>query len=225
MFSFQSSSFFPALTLDSLRQSIPTFDNIYQGHLQSAKFDVVKAANFKSLKGRLIFVHRLLKERQELASETRADLIQALFSGDLRRAKQISSNSDKPQGAGKGSLFKFLPVTGLVSKGIQKYSLQREMKELAEGVSDSDFLLNIKGISDEDLRIPIQEAEELAHTQLSSSIDTTVGKVTRAMLAQQAAYKQSIRREVEANERKALSRILVNFIQDINKCSVGQSDS
>jgi len=187
----------------------------------------VKGTDFKRLKERLIFIRDHLKGRQELASEKRAELIQALFSeGDLHRAQQIFSKSDQHKDAGQGSWLSPLADLFSLSKGRDEDSLQKEMKKLAKGVSDSDFLLDIKGITDEDLRTPVQEAEALAHTQLSSLIDRTVGKMTHAILwAQQDACKQSIRREVEANERTALGRTLVDFIRDINKCSMGRRNS
>jgi len=169
----------------------------------------------------------VLKGRQGLASEKRAELVQALFSeGDLRRAQQISLNSDKQKDAGKGSWFSPVTVFFAPSTGPDEDSLRKEMKKLANSVSDSAFLLDIKGIIDEDLRIPIQEAEVFARTQLSSLIDTTVKKTTHVMLrAQQDAYKQSIQREFESKKTKALGRMLVDFIRDINKCYIGRGNS
>ncbi|KAI9511015.1 hypothetical protein F5148DRAFT_1281300 [Russula earlei] len=206
---------------DFLR-SIPNFGDIYRQYVGNAKFDVVKGANFKALKERLIFVRHLLKEHKELSPENRTELIQAILSdGDLRRAQQASLQSNKFEETGQGYVLSPIPDWRYSPMGPDEESLRKEMTKMTNAVSDSKFLQELKGIDDDDLAAPIHEALALAHTQLSSSIDRTVKNMTLAMLwAQEEGCKSSIRLEVEAKERKALSSVLVTFIRDINKSAV-----
>jgi hypothetical protein len=105
-------------------------------------------------------------------------------------------------------------------------SLRKEMRRIANGISDSDFLLELKGIEDEGLKVPIQEAVALVNTQLASLVDTTVNKLTHAVLRmQQDECKKSVKLEVEVEKRKVLGGALVNFIRDINKNSTGRQTS
>jgi hypothetical protein len=100
------------------------------------------------------------------------------------------------------------------------------MKKIANDISDSDFLLGLKGVQDEQLKNPIQEAVALACTQLSSSIDAMVKKLTHAVLRmQQDECKKNIQLEIETKQRKMMGGALINFIRDINKNSVGRRTS
>jgi len=97
---------------------------------------------------------------------------------------------------------------------------------MANGISDADFLLELKGVDDEDLKAPTQEAVDLAHTQLSLSIDAAVKKMTPAVLQmQQDECKKGIQQQVETEQRNALHGALVNFIRDVNKNSAGRRTS
>ncbi|KAI9511011.1 hypothetical protein F5148DRAFT_1274479 [Russula earlei] len=199
--------------IGDFRRSIPKFGDIYRQHVGKAKFDVVKGANFKALKERLVFVRRLLKEHKELSPENRTELIQAILSdGDLRRAQQIFPQSDKHKEAGKGYLS-VISDWWYSPRGTDEDSLRKEMTKMANAVSDSKFLQELKGIDDDDLAAITREA-------------LTVKNMTHAMLwAQEEGCKSSIRLEVEAKERKALSSGLVTFIRDINKSAVGRRNS
>ncbi|KAI9460706.1 hypothetical protein F5148DRAFT_1276740 [Russula earlei] len=222
---------FPSIERDALSSLVRVDrDSDLRQELARKKFNMfnaVKGPDFKALKERLIFVRHLLNEHKELAPGIRTELIQAILSdGDIRRARQVVLKSDKHKETGKGSFFSAISDWWSSSKIPDEDSLRREMKKIASGVSDPKFLSELKGIDDDDLTGPVQEALVLAHTQLSSSIDKTVKTMTHAMLrAQEEACKISIRREVETKERKALSSALVNFIHDINRSSFGQRTS
>jgi hypothetical protein len=100
------------------------------------------------------------------------------------------------------------------------------MKKIADDISDSDFLLELKSIQDEGLKDPIQEVVAIANTQLSSSIDSMMRKLTHAVLRmQQDECKKNVQLEIESNERQALGSALISFIRDINKYSVGRRTS
>jgi phage terminase large subunit len=135
-------------------------------------------------------------------------------------------NSDKNKESGKTSWFSTLTSILPWSKVTDEESLRKEMKKISSGISDSDFLLGLKGIEDEDLKVPIQEAVSLANTQLSSSVDATVKKLTHAVLRmQQDECKKNLQHEVETEQRKVLDSSLLSFIRDINKKSVGRRPS
>jgi hypothetical protein len=88
---------------------------------------------------------------------------------------------------------------------------------MTRDTSDSALLGELNGIQDKDLVAPIHEATVLAHTQLSSLIDSTVSAMTYAVLKmQQKERKRRVGHEVEKDEREALDGILVDFIRSVN---------
>lgn len=211
-----------ATRVDDLHQLYRDFNGIYQRHVDEARFDVVKGHEFKSLKERLIAVRHLLEKHPEVGSGKRAELIQAVLSEDnLQRVQWIFPKSDKNNQSGKApSLWSI--VTGFFSgsKATDEESLRTDVKKITKNTSDSDFLLQLEGVDDKDLEVPIQAAVDLACSQLSSSIDSTVKRMTHAVLwMQQEECKRLMQREKETEERKVLSRKLADFIQIINKAS------
>jgi hypothetical protein len=213
------------MLVDELRRSYPDFGNIYHRHFDEAKFSVVKATEFRSLKERLLFVRHHLKERPQLDPSKRTELIQALFQeDDLRRARKVLLKSDK----NKDKSSWFLKAVGMFAglKSTDEESLRRDARKISSTISDSDFLRELKVIQDEDLVALVQAAMAHAHTYLSSLIDVTVKKMTQAVLHMQYVEgKRKVRREVETEESKALDDIRVNFIRDINQSSSGEITS
>jgi hypothetical protein len=109
---------------------------------------------------------------------------------------------------------------------ISGWSLRKEMKKMASTVSDPDYLLELKNVNDEDLQSTIKEAVAVACTQLSSSIDAVVTRMTHAVLQMQQDYcKKAIQLEFEAEERKLLGDVLVAFIREINAGAAGWGTS
>ena len=212
--------------VDTLRHLYRDFDTVYKRHVEDAKFDDVKGRDFKRLKRPLAFICHLLREQPDITLKKRTELINALLSeGDLRHAQQVI-NSDKNKESGKTSWFSTLTSILPWPKVTDEESLRKEMKKISSGISDSDFLLGLKGIEDEGLKVPIQDAVALANTQLSSSIDATVKKLTHAVLRmQQDECKRTLQHEVETEQRKVLGGALLSFIRDINKNSVGRRPS
>lgn len=74
-----------------------SYRDIYKRHVDDAKLDTVKNADFRSQKERLITVCHLLEKcpEPELASGKRTELIQAVLSDNLQRAQQIFPKPDK----------------------------------------------------------------------------------------------------------------------------------
>ena len=204
--------------VNDLRQVYRDFNTIYKRHIEDAKFDVVKGHGFKFLKRRLTFICHLLREHRDITAEKRTEFIDALFSeDDVCDAQLIINNlkSEKTKGSRKTSRLSL--------KFTDEESLRKEMKKIANNISDSEFLLELKGIEDEDLKDPIQEATVLANTQLASSVDATVRKLTHAVLKmQQDECKKNIRHEIETEQRKVLDGALVKFIRDVNENSAGR---
>lgn len=228
IWSFTQLTLLPELPrVDNLRQIYRGFDTIYKRHVEDAKFGIVKAHDFIFLKNRLAFIRHLLKEHQDIAPKTRAELINALLSeDDLRHAKQVINKSEKNKEPGKTSWFPaFSAFASILSwpKVTDEDSLRKEMKKIANDISDPDFLLELKGMEDEDLKGPIHQAVTIANTHLASLIDATANKMTHAVLRmQQDECKKNVQHEVETEQRKMLGGALVNFIQDINKNSAGR---
>jgi hypothetical protein len=206
----------------------PDFDDIYQRHVKDAKFKTIRGQDFKSLKEHLALLYHLLEKNQNLGSETRTELIQALISErDLRHAQKVLPKCETNKKSGVGAFFSL--ATSILLPGLQDTdgeSLQKEMKKITNGFSDSDFLLKLKNVHDEDLQSPIQQATALAHTQLSSSIDAAVKKMTPIVLRMQQDHcKKAVKLEIEAEERKLLGDALSKFICEINACAVGRKES
>jgi hypothetical protein len=214
--------------VDDLRQLYRDFNRIYNRHVDDAKFDVVKGHEFKSLKERLIAVRHLLEKHPEVGPGKRAELIQVVLSEDnLQRAQQIFPKSDKNKQSGKTSSL-WSTFTGFVlgSKETDEESLRRDVEKMTSSVSDSTFLLQLKGVHDKDLEAAIQVAVDLACSQLSSSIDTAVKKMTHAVLRmQEDECKRFMEREIGTEERKELGGKLADFIHAINEVSARRRTS
>ena len=214
--------------VDELRQLYRDFNWIYKRHVDDARFDVIKGHEFKSLKERLIAVRHLLEKHPEVDPGKRAELVQVVLSEDnLQRAQQIFPRSDNNNQSGKTSSL-WSTFTGYFSgsKETDEESLRADVKKITSGVSDSSFLRQMKGVNDKDLEAAIQVAVDLACSQLSSSIDTAVKKMTHAVLRmQEDECKRSMQREIEMEERKELDAKIADFIHAINEVSARRRTS
>lgn len=212
--------------VDDLRLVYSGFDGIYRKHVEN-KFDSIKGPDFKSLKERLVILRHLLGKNPALDPEKRAEINRALLSeGNIHDAHKLVPNSDKKKEPGLLAKAWRILSGGQSSAESEEEALKRDMKKIANTLSDSEFLLGLKSIDIEDLQPAIQEAETLAHTSLSSSIDATVKKITHDVLRmQQDSCEAEIRKEIHAKETRALSDALLNFIRDLNAKSAGRKNS
>lgn len=210
------------LRLSDLESLYPDFRSVYHRHIQNARFSVAlrRDSYFEHRKLRMVAVRHLLDKHPNLPTETRSELIQALLKGDFYRAQHLLSKTDGKKSAdsgnwGVGNLF-----------GGSGDNLNRDMRVLAGNTSDSQFLLDMNGITDTETRSAIQEIEALAHAQLASAVDATVKAMTRNVLAMQLDYcTRSIQHEMESEGRKSLNNALAEFIRDVNAQSSGRRDS
>jgi hypothetical protein len=161
-----------------------------------------------------------------MSPEIRAELIQALLSEeDLRHAQQVISKFGKNKDSGR-TLFSKATAILTWAWGTDDESLRKEMKKRASSISDSNFLLELASIEDEVLKTAALGAVTLAHTQLSSSIDSTVKKLTDDVLRmQQEEGNRYLQYELEAAQRKELGIVIVKFIRSINNASAGRKTS
>lgn len=212
--------------VDDLRRLYRGFSAIYKGRVEDANFGVVKGEKFTSLKERLAFVRHILNERRDMGPEERREFVQPLLSEGGSHHANHKSDDYRQQGHGKTSLFTKLKGILPRSGATNEESLSSEMKKIADGISDTDFLLWLKGIEDKDLEALAQETVHIAHTQLSSSIDATVNRMTRDVLQmQKEECKRKIQLELETKQRKVLGDARMNFIRDVNNKSAGQRTS
>jgi len=212
--------------VDDLRRLYRGFAAIYERHVEDAKFVVVKGENFRSLKERLAFVCHLLNEHRDMGPVKRTELAQALLSEGGFHYGHPKSDENRQHGHGKTAMF--TKIKGILphSGATNEESLRSEMKKIADSISDADFLLELKGIENEDLVAQAQEAVVIAYIQLSSSIDATVNQMTRDVLQmQKEECKRKIQFEIETKQRKELDDARTNFIRDVNKKSAGPRTS
>jgi hypothetical protein len=214
------------IRLSELKASYPEFQEIYQNHFQSARFDTVlrRDGNFRDRKLRIVSVQHLLGKHQRLRRKKRAKLVQSLLGGDFISAQRILQESRRPS----VDFVKTLVATAVRAcppPTSDNESLKREMKSLAVRISDSQFLLDMQGVNDEVLHSIIQEIETLSHSLLSSLIDTTVAAMSHAVMAmQQDAFRRSIEHEIESDEMKRRNEELVGFIRELNAQSAWRKD-
>jgi hypothetical protein len=214
-----------SIRLSDLESLYPGFRNVYEKHFSDARFDLVlrRDPGFESRKLRLLAVLYLLEKTPLPDTRARAELIRSILTeGNFRRAQALSSTCETKRSStsvwGLGSLFS--------ASGTSEDMLEKEMRTLAAKVSDAQFLLKIKGEISKELRPVIDEVEALAHTQFLSSIDAVVKAISRAVSAMQLGRcERAVQHEVESEERKARSKVLVKFIQDINAQSAGRQYS
>ncbi|KAI9443933.1 hypothetical protein H4582DRAFT_2125919, partial [Lactarius indigo] len=211
--------------LSGIRALYPEFEGIFRKCVKDAKFDDVprKSRDFRALKLGVISLWHLLEQNKRLRSETRSALFKALV------------NDHNFQQA-----FQVLPKKSIVTRIISSFSrsiswsiwsgadpkveetFKNEMKQAAAQIPDSQFLQQLESTNEDDLRSAAQDAKAIAQSELLSSIDTVVEKMTHAILAmQQDTCGRSLHFQIANEEREVLNNALAEFIREINKQSVG----
>ena len=172
------------MRISNLESLYPNFQITYQTQIKKARFDNVLQRNsyFEEWKLRLISIRSLLEKHQPLHPEMRSDLIQKTLEGKFWHVQQILTKLEDKKSPNVGP-------RGTGSRFLGPFSsddaLKREMKRLAANVSDSQFLLDIKKIGDEEMRTLIEQVENLAYEELGYSIDNAVETMTLIVLDMQ----------------------------------------
>ncbi len=202
------------MRLPDIRAQYPTFESIFEKYINDTRLDGVpiKGQDFRALKLGVLSLWRLQSEHKYMLPESRSALVQALvFGHDFQQAFQLIQ---------KRSNLLTRWISSFWSDPRAAESFKNEMKKTAAKVSDSQFLQQLESINDEDLRPAAQNAKALAQTELSSSIDVVVKKMTHAVLAmQQDLCGREVQLQVENEEVEVLQSLLVEFIREINKKS------
>jgi hypothetical protein len=206
----------------NFKTSYPDFQEIYQSHFQGANFDTVlrRDSDFKARKLSLVSV-RHLEKIWRLRPEKRVQLVQLLLRGDFNGAQCII------QEAKRFSTLRSLVTAAFGASPSDGGPLKKEMKILAAGLSDSQFLFELKGVhdSDEVLQSMIRDIEVLSYSLLSSLIDTTVGAMAHAVAEmQQEVVKRNLQHEIESEEMKLRNEALKELIRKLNARSAGQKN-
>jgi hypothetical protein len=214
-----------SMSLSDLKASYPDIQEIYRRYFQSAKFDTVlrRDRSFEAQKLGLISVRHLLEKHRRLRSEKRDQLVQFLLNGDFDGAQCILQETKR-----FSNVFTLVTtsINALLPSHSDDGSLKREMKGLASRISDSQFLLEMKGIHDEVLRSTVCDIEVLSRSLLSSLIDTTVDAMARAAAAmQQEIFRRTIQHEIESEEIKQRNEAREEFIRKLNARSAPRKDS
>jgi hypothetical protein len=218
--------FADVMLLSDLESLYPACRSIYESHVQEAKFAEVlgRDKRFKSRKLRLISIRHLLEINRPLDPNMRAELIRlVLMEGNFNRAQQILPRTDEKRRFNTDTLVHGPFLSG---PGGSEDTLKKDMENLAAGFSDSQFLLDMRSVGDNEMRRVIEQVENLAHSQLASSIDETVKSMTNVILKMEQDYcEASLQIELKSKERKMLSDALSEFIRDINAMSSEQRES
>ncbi len=216
------------MRISDLESLYHNFQSTYQTHMQKAGFDKVLQRNpyFATSKLRLISVRTLLEKHRPLQPDMRSDLIQIiLFEGNFWHAQKILTALGEKNSLDVGTRGTGSPLHGSI--GFED-ALERDMYILAASIPDSQFLLDIKEIGDEDekLRSVIEQVDNLVYEELDYSIDKTVEAMTHVVLGmQENQCGKSMRQQIEGQEKDLLKAALKEFIRDINALSVGRKDS
>ncbi|KAH8993667.1 hypothetical protein EDB83DRAFT_2304539 [Lactarius deliciosus] len=207
--------------LSDIRALYPEFEGTFEKCVKDAKFGDVprKGQDFKALKLGVISLWHFLDQNKRLRSETRSALFKALvIDHNYQEADKILSKRSNALSRWFWSVWD--------PKGEE--SFQIKMKKTAAKVSDSQFLQQIETqcTNDEEFRHVVRIAKTLAQTELLSSIDAVVKKMTRVVLKmQQVNCGRSVQLQVENEETGVLNNALVEFIREINKQSVARQHS
>ncbi|KAI9443965.1 hypothetical protein H4582DRAFT_1049491 [Lactarius indigo] len=209
-----------SVRLHDIRAQYPMFENTFEKYIKDARFDNVpsKDQEFKALKLGVLSLWQLQTEHKHLGRESRSALVQALvFGHDFQKAFQIIQ---------KRSSMVVRFISSFWSDSSWAESFKHDMKKIAAQISDAEFLQRLESINDEDLRLADQGAKVLAQTELSSSIDAVVKKITHAVQAMQQDHRgREVQLQVENEEREALEGALVEFVREINKKSAKEQNS
>jgi hypothetical protein len=203
----------------NLKASYPDFQKVYQTHFREAKFETVLRRNgdFKARKLGLVSVQCL--EKQRLRPEKRVQLVQFLLRGDFDSAQGILQESRSLISRVTSTVSSFFSSPG------SSKAWQGEMKDRATRLSDSQFLLDMKGVHDKVLKPMIQDIEVLSYSLLSSLIGTTVNSMYRAVVAMQQEFrKTTLQDEIKSKVMKLRNKELREFIRKLNAQSVGRKD-
>ncbi|KAH9059728.1 hypothetical protein EDB87DRAFT_1831890 [Lactarius vividus] len=209
-----------SVQLPDIRAQYPTFESLFQKYIKDARFDGVpsKDREFGALKLGVLSLWELQNEHKHMSRESRSALVQALvFEHDFKKAFQLIQRRSN-------MVVRF--IFSFWSDSSWAESFETDMKKAAAQVSDSEFLLHLENINDEDLRLAAQNAKALAQTVLSSSINAVVKKITHAVQAmQQDLCGKEVQLKIENEEREELKGALVAFIREINIKSVKGQNS
>ena len=209
-------SFFPgSIQLSDIR-------TLFEKHVKDAKFGCIpsKGPDFKTLKLGVISLWHLPNKHKLTHPETRSAVIQALVvEHDFKRAFQVIQRRSN-------RFVRFISSLPFWSDPEEAQSFQNKMKQIAGKLSDSEFLQKLEENNDEDLRSAAQTAKALAQTELLSSIDGVVEKLTHAVLEMKREHcGKEAQLQVEKEEREVLNNALVDFIREINRNSDGRQNS
>ncbi|KAH9054525.1 hypothetical protein EDB87DRAFT_1580466 [Lactarius vividus] len=217
----------PTLSLDPVKLSdiralYPEFEDAFKKHVKDAKFDDVsrKSQEFRALKLGVISLWHLLEQNKRLPSETRFALFKALvIDHSFQQAFKLL-----PKRSNVVRVARWISSFWADQKAEETF--KNKMKQTAAHVPDSQFLQRLEGTNDEDLRSVAQNAKALAQSDLLSSIDSVVEKMTHTVLKMQRDNcGRSVHLQIANEERDVLNNALVEFIREINKQSVGRQNS
>lgn len=212
--------------IEDLRASYPEFQEIYRNQFQSARFDALlsRDRDFATRKLRLVSVQHLLGKHQRLGRKKRARLVQSLLRDDFNSAQRILDEPKRSSVILAAVASAVRPRSPSPSPSNEE-TLKGEMKNLSLHLSNSQFLLEMKDVNDEDLRPMIQEIETHTHSLLSRLIDTTVGDMAYAAMAlQQDVLRRNILLDIESDEMKRRNEERAGFIQELNAQSASRKD-
>lgn len=182
-------------------------------------------SDFEAYKLCLVSVQHLEKH-QRIRPERRADLIQSLLRGDFDHAQRLLSDDGRDKKP--ATIFRAVvsAIGTLFSSPSGAEPLKEEMKSVTAQLPDSQFLLQLKGIYDEELLPIIQHIEFIAHSVLTSLIDKTVESITDEMAAMQQEHcRSAIEDRFRTEEMKLQNGVLIEFIRGLNTQSAGRQDS
>ena len=205
----------------------PQIGELYQKAIRDAGLDNINARDFKQNKERLSMIQFLLDKRKDLDQTKRQELIQLIVvKDDLPRVRGIldASNKIEPKQA-KTSSKSFWPGWTLQDIFTDK-EVSPSQKVIEEArrvrISDSDFLLRLDDISEDDetLKKAITDTKNIAQRYIKSTISKLLKKLVHDVLRiQQEVCAKQIRREISSQAERDIDRFRRVFIGEIEEHS------
>jgi hypothetical protein len=199
----------------------PEIGELFQKIMHDAKLYNIKSRDFKSHKERLIMLHFLLDQRQDLDMAKRQELIQLiLLKDDLYGVRRVLEG---PRAWWPSTTIRHL----FTDEDLSPHKLNQQARSIASHTPDPDFLMNLKGIreDDETVKTVMADTEAFAYSYFHNTISKLLKKLVHpALRIQQDHCLKQIQRQVSSEASRDIDSFRKEFIRGIEELSQSESN-